>query len=494
MKSLNNIYNVTPVILCGGSGKRLWPLSRTSFPKQFLALFGKITLFQQAIERLQNLKNDRIQLNSPIIVANEEHRFLILDQLREIKKGKTQLLLEPIGRNTAPALTFASLEATQNDSDPILVVMPADQSVKDQKAFVKVLREAIDIAASGSIVVLGVSPTTPDTRFGYIQKDTLLDKNNYYKVLHFAEKPNITTAKNYIDSGEYFWNSGIFVLRASVWLSAIRQFNYDIYDITLQAFNKRTRDNNFLRPDELLFSMIPSNSIDFAVMEKCPNSIFDINMLILEAGWNDLGSWDAVWQEGVKDKNGNVSYGDTLIQNTYNSLIYSSNRFIVTSDIKDLLIIETADSVMIIDRNNVQQMKSVVSCLESKKRNEQNIHCKVVRPWGWFQNLDESDQFKVKRIYVRPGERLSLQKHQHRAEHWVVVKGIAEIKCGNKVIHLKENQSTYIPKGELHQLANIGIEPLEIIEVQSGNYLCEDYIERIDDKDGREVILKKDKL
>ena len=480
-----SMHQVTPVILCGGSGTRLWPLSRSAFPKQFLVLSGKTTLFQQTVERLQVLKNPSTTLNDTLIVTNEEHRFLVLDQLREIKDVKAQLLLEPIGRNTAPALTLAAIHALEINKDPILVVTPSDQTVQDQSAFTKSLHHAIEAASKGAVVVLGIKPTKPDTGLGYIKKDTSEDEHRAFTVLNFTEKPDLAAVESYLKSGEYFWNSGMFVLRASVWLKAIQHFSPEIYDATLKSFKKKTNDDPFIRPNENLFKSIPVNSIDFAVIEKCPGSSFDIKMVELDAGWNDLGSWDAVWYVGDKDENHNVTYGDTLLENTKNSIIYASHRMVVTSDVMDIVVIETADSVMVINRHEAQNVKNLVLKLRSKEREERNLHRKVSRPWGWFDTLDEEAMFKVKRICVNPGERLSLQKHKHRAEHWVVVNGVAEIKCGKQSFTLKENESMFIPKGEFHQLINPGREILEIVEVQSGHYLGEDDIERIDDNYGR---------
>jgi mannose-1-phosphate guanylyltransferase/mannose-6-phosphate isomerase len=481
----NTVYHVTPVILCGGSGTRLWPLSRNAFPKQFLVLSGNTTLFQQAIDRLQHLKNSSIKLNDILIVTNEEHRFLVLDQLREINDVKTKLLLEPFARNTAPALTLAALEARSNEDDPILVVTPADQTVQDQNAFSRSMDHAIKAAADGSIVILGVRPTKPDTGFGYIQKDELKGSFEDYKVIHFTEKPDLATAESYIKSGKYFWNSGMFVLRASIWLKAIQTLSPDIYEATEKAFNQKTNDNFFIRPNELLFKAIPSNSIDYAVIEKCFSSAFEIKMIALDAGWNDLGSWDAVWQAGIKDKSQNVTYGDTFLENTKNSLIYASHKLVGTLGVENVIVIETADAVLIADRNKSEQVKLIVDKLKSSKREEQTLHRKVSRPWGWYDNLDEGENFKVKRIQVNPGASLSLQRHAKRAEHWVVIKGVAEIICNDKKITLKVNESTYIPLGVTHRLSNPGKDTLEIIEVQSGNYLGEDDIERFNDNYGR---------
>lgn len=477
--------NITPVILCGGSGTRLWPLSRSAFPKQFLVLSGKTTLFQQAVDRLQHLQSTDIKLNETLVVTNEEHRFLVLDQLREMKDVKAQLFLEPVGRNTAPALTLAALQATDNSEDPILVVTPADQTVKDQAAFIRSLHRAIEVAEKGSIVVLGIKPTKADTGFGYVKKDTLEDEHHAFTVLNFSEKPDLTDAEAYLKSGDYFWNGGMFVLKASVWLKAIQYFSSEIYETTLKAFNQRTQDVLFIRPDESLFKAIPSNSIDYAVIEKCSQSDFKIKMVELDAGWNDLGSWDAVWQFGDKDKDQNVTYGDTLLENTKNSLVFADHKLVSVVGLENIVVIETSDAILVMDRNQSQEVKMIVNKLGFEKREEKNLHRKVARPWGWYDSLDEGSNFKVKRIQVNPGASLSLQKHIKRAEHWVVVKGVAEVICNDKKITLKENESTYIPVGQTHRLSNPGKNILEIIEVQSGNYLGEDDIERFEDSYGR---------
>lgn len=481
----DSVHHITPVILCGGLGTRLWPLSRSAFPKQFLVLSGKATLFQQAVERLQALKNASVSLNDTLIVTNEEHRFLVLDQLREMKEVKAQLLLEPIGRNTAPSLTLAALQATDNSENPILVVTPADQTVQDQANFTKSLHNAISAASKGSIVVLGITPTKPDTGFGYIKKDISEDENHAFTVLNFTEKPDLAAAEKYLEFGEYFWNGGMFVLKASVWLKAIQHFSPDIYEATLKAFNQKTQDDLFIRPDEALFKSIHANSIDYAVIEKCPQSDFEIKMVELDAGWNDLGSWNSVWQVGFKDEDQNVTFGDILLENTKNSLVYASHKLVSIVGLDSIVVIETSDAILVMDRNQSQEVKMIVNKLGIEKRAEKNLHRKVARPWGWYDNLDEGNNFKVKRIQVNPGASLSLQKHANRAEHWVVVKGAAEVTCGNKVITLRENESTFIPLGEKHRLSNVSKDLLEIIEVQSGNYLSEDDIERISDNYGR---------
>jgi mannose-1-phosphate guanylyltransferase/mannose-6-phosphate isomerase len=455
-------------------------------------LSGKTTLFQQSVERLQALKSPSVTLNDTLIVTNEEHRFLVLEQLREMNDVKAQLLLEPIGKNTAPALTLAALQAVENKEDPILMVTPSDQTVQDKGAFKRSLIDAIEVASKGSIVLLGIKPTKPDTGFGYVKKDTSEDEHHAFKVLNFTEKPDKPTAEKYMASGDYFWNSGIFILRASVWLKTIQYFSPDIYEATLKAFNKKTEDASFIRPNKDLFKIIPSNSIDYAVIEKCPQSDFEIKIVELNADWDDLGSWGAVWQVGVKDKDQNVTYGDVLLENTSNSLIYANHKFVTTVGIDNLIVIETSDAIMIADRKQSHNVKKIVDKLQSQKREEQVLHRKVFRPWGWYDNLDEGETFKVKRIQVNPGASLSLQKHTKRAEHWVVVKGIAEVMCNDKKTTLKENESTYIPLGYTHRLSNPGKDILEIIEIQSGIYLGEDDIIRYEDTFGRQDIRTHD--
>ncbi len=482
--------SVLPVILCGGSGTRLWPLSRSGFPKQFLVLSGddsKRSLFQQAIERTQSTIEAHASLRSALIVTNEEHRFLVLDQLRELKDVQATLLLEPSGRNTAPALTLAALCATERGDDPILLITPADQTIQNPPAFDVAMQSALAIAQSGAIAILGIPPSAPETGYGYIKArgDEKVQGNGSRVVERFVEKPNLETAKQYLKKGGYYWNGGMFVLKASVWLAALKDFRPDILEATIKAWQGKTSDANgdalFIRPDPAAFNAIPSESIDYAVIESCPGSRFAIKMVTLDAGWNDLGAWDAVWQVGRQDAYGNVTHGDTVLDKTTNSLVYSSTRLVSTVGVDSLVIVETADAVLVADRKNSQEVKAIVSQLEQEGREERNLHRKVNRPWGWYDSVDEGERFKVKRIQVKPGASLSLQMHHHRAEHWIVVKGIAEVTNGEKVIRLKENESTYIPQGEKHRLSNPGTEPLEIIEVQSGSYLGEDDIVRFED-------------
>ncbi|MDP3622094.1 MAG: mannose-1-phosphate guanylyltransferase/mannose-6-phosphate isomerase [Polynucleobacter sp.] len=491
---------VFPVILCGGSGTRLWPLSRAGFPKQFLALSGndqKTSLFQEAVGRLNQLGSSSASLCNTLIVTNEDHRFLVLDQLREMEEINATLLLEPAGRNTAPALTLAALYAKEAsvsaDSDPILVITPADQTIQNADAFTTALQHCSDLVADDSsnktIAILGITPTAPETGYGYIRRSTSKGGFDEYAVEQFAEKPNLEKAKAYLDSGNYFWNSGMFVLRASTWLAALKEFRADILDATQTAWDQKTEDQadgtRFVRPNKALFSGIPSESIDYAVIEKCPGSQYHVKMVELNAGWNDLGAWDAVWQVGNKDTEGNVTSGDVLLSKSTNSLVHASSRLVSTVGLNNVIVIETADAVLVADRSQSQDVKHIVNQLEVQQREEKNLHRKVARPWGWYDSVDEGERFKVKRIQVKPGASLSLQMHHHRAEHWIVVKGTAEITNGDQVILLTENQSTYIPQGQTHRLANPGKTPLEIIEVQSGSYLGEDDIVRFEDTYGR---------
>lgn len=480
--------HVIPVILCGGSGTRLWPLSRSGFPKQFLVLSGddsKKSLFQQAIERTDAIKNAEIQVGTALIVTNEEHRFLALDQLRELKNTQATLLLEPSGRNTAPALTLAALYAQDQGDDPILVVTPADQTIQNPTAFSGALQKAIKIAHKGAITILGITPNAPELGYGYIK----VSGDEELTVERFVEKPDVITARKYLEEGGYFWNGGMFVLKASVWLAALKEFRPDILVATEKAWLVKAQDASgdavFLRPGKELFNAIPGESIDYAVIEKCPGSQFPIKMVELDAGWNDLGAWDAVWQVGKQDQDGNVTSGDTLLTGTKNSLVYASSRLVSAVGIENLIIVETADAVLVAGRTNSQDVKNIVGQLEAQKREEKNLHRKVSRPWGWYDSIDVGERFKVKRIQVKPGASLSLQMHHHRAEHWIVVKGIAQITNGDQIITLTENQSTYIPQGQTHRLANPGSEALEIIEVQSGSYLGEDDIVRFEDTYGR---------
>ncbi|MBX3621816.1 MAG: mannose-1-phosphate guanylyltransferase/mannose-6-phosphate isomerase [Rhizobacter sp.] len=472
--------------MAGGSGTRLWPLSRAQYPKQFLVLHGNRSLFQQAAARLSGLAGDGLAVAPPCVVSNEEHRFLVLDQLRELKLPSPTVLLEPTARNTAPAMTLAALQATADGQDPVLVVTPADQTVGDDAAFTAALRSAVRAAADGSFVILGIHPDRPETGYGYIRAADPGGDGRPAKVAQFVEKPDAATAARYLAEGRYYWNSGMFVVRASIWLKALSQFRPDIADATRAAWAVHEVDASFVRPGKAQFAAIPSESIDYAVMEKCPGSAdFDIRMVPLAAGWSDLGAWDAVWQVNGKDANGNSVVGDALLHDSHGSLVHATSRLVSVIGLDNVVVVETTDAVLVADRSRSQDVKHVVAKLQSSERSEHTLHRQVHRPWGWYDSIDAGPRFQVKRIMVKPGASLSLQMHHHRAEHWIVVSGTAEVTNGDKVILLGENQSTYIPLGETHRLANPGKVPLEIIEVQSGSYLGEDDIVRFQDTYGR---------
>jgi mannose-1-phosphate guanylyltransferase / mannose-6-phosphate isomerase len=478
---------VLPVIMAGGSGTRLWPLSRALYPKQFLALSGPQTLFQLAHLRLQALANESIQVSKPCVVGNEDHRFLVLDQLRELKAAPESLLLEPAGRNTAPAVALAALQATAAGQDPILVVTPADQTVTNPQAYTAALQTAIRVAAQGDIVILGVTPDRPETGFGYI-KTGAISADGAGTVQAFVEKPNLATAQGYLAEGGYYWNSGMFVMRASRWLAALGHFRPDITEATRASFEVRTADDVFVRPGKDAFLKVPSESVDYAVMEQCPRQPqagFNVRMVPLDAGWSDLGAWDAVWQVSGHDAAGNAVEGDGLIQDSRNTLVHATSRLVAAVGLDNVVVVETPDAVLVADRSRSQDVKHVVAKLQAAERSEGSLHRRVHRPWGWYDSIDMGPRFQVKRIMVKPKASLSLQMHHHRAEHWIVVSGTAEVTVGDKVVLLSENQSTYIPLGTVHRLVNPGAIPLEIIEVQSGSYLGEDDIVRFQDNYGR---------
>jgi len=492
---------VLPVIMAGGSGTRLWPLSRAQYPKQFLMLNGDPrSLFQQAAERLQSLDADDISVAAACIVGNEDHRFLILDQLRELTLPGTAIVLEPAARNTAPAMTLAALHALDRGGDPVLVVTPADQTVTDAAAFGQAVVQAIRAAAGGAIVLLGVTPDRPETGFGYIRasEDASAGKGTL-RIERFVEKPDLHTAEGYVRDGGYYWNSGMFVVRASVWLAALERFRPDIASATRHAWSGRTTDASFVRPDAAAFNQVPSESIDYAVMEPAAGrsstpgeraasgatGAFEMRMVPLGAGWSDLGAWDAVWQVSAKDSAGNCSVGDTILRDNRDTLVHATSRLVGVVGLSNAVVIETPDAVLVADRERSQDIKLIVGELDRAHRTEHTLHRQVHRPWGWYDSIDSGPRFQVKRIMVKPGASLSLQKHHHRAEHWIVVSGTAEVTNGDEVSILGENQSTYIPLGQVHRLANPGKVPLEIIEVQSGSYLGEDDIVRYEDTYGR---------
>ena len=485
---------VVPVILAGGSGTRLWPLSRSLHPKQYLALGvgkGGETLFQQAVRRAAQIADADIAVAPPCVVANEEHRFTVIEQLRDIGIAPARILLEPFGRNTAPALQLAALDAMQSAADgvdPILVVTPADHAIGDLAAFTAALRTAVRTAAAGAIVVLGIRPERPDTGYGYIRVDAIAGgTSDSFKVAAFVEKPDRATAERYLAEGAHYWNGGVFVLRASVWRDALQRFRPDLASASEAAFRTATPDAAFLRFDTGAFAAIPADSIDYAVMEPASRagSGIEIRMVPLAAGWSDLGAWDAVWQVGARDAAGNAVHGDAVVHDSRNTLVHATSRLVGVIGIDDVTVVETADAVLVAHRSKSPQVKDLVAKLAETGRSETSTHRRVHRPWGWYENLDHGPRFQVKRILVKPGARLSLQMHHHRAEHWIVVSGTAEVTNGTSVTMLSENQSTYIPLGQTHRLGNPGKVPLEIIEVQSGSYLGEDDIVRFEDSYGR---------
>ncbi len=479
---------VQPVVMAGGGGTRLWPLSRAGYPKQFLALSGPQTLFQASVSRLVALGGlPGLSIAPPIVVGNEEHRFLVLDQLRELALAEpATLLLEPCGRNTAPAMTLAAIAALEGAAtgvDPVLVVVPADQTVTDQPAFGAAIAAAVGAAANGAVCILGVLPDRPETGYGYIAAES--DGSATARVVEFVEKPDLATAKGYVSDGRYYWNSGIFVLRASIWLAALGRYRADILAAVRTAWDARTTDASFVRPGKDAFAAVPSDSVDYAVMERLPGDGADLRMVRLAAGWSDLGAWDAVWHVTSKDAAGNAVVGDVLLHDARNNHVHATGRLVAVVGLEDVVVVETADAVLVTHKGRSQDVKQIVAALGDGKRGEHALHRKVHRPWGWYDSIDNGDRFQVKRIMVKPGATLSLQMHHHRAEHWIVVSGTAEVTNGEKVVMLTENQSTYIPLGQTHRLANPGKVPLEIIEVQSGSYLGEDDIVRFEDTYGR---------
>ncbi len=476
---------IQPVILAGGGGARLWPLSRAVYPKQFLVLAdGRLSLFQEAVQRMAALAVPPSTVRAPLIVSNEEHRFLAADQLREIGCSPSAVLLEPIGRNTAAALTLAALHSLNDGSDPVLVVSPADHVIGQPMACIAALREATRLAIAGTIVIFGVPPDRPETGYGYFRSETTAGVS---RVVEFTEKPDLATAERYLEMGDYRWNSGIYVLRASVWLKALERFRPDILAATRTAWEVRSADALFVRPGRAEFGAIPSESVDYAVMEPAaatPDG-FALRTVPLDASWSDLGAWEAVWNVSAKDAAGNAAYGDALLCDSRNTLVHATSRLVGVVGMDNVVIVETPDAVLVTDRSRSQQVRQVVDELDRTGRSEQILHRKVHRPWGWFDSIDAGPRFQVKRLMVKPGASLSLQMHHHRAEHWIVVSGTAEVTCGDRQILLTESQSTCIPLGEKHRLANPGKVPLEIIEVQSGSYLGEDDIVRFEDAYGR---------
>lgn len=478
-----------PIVLSGGSGTRLWPLSREKYPKQLLPLIGNDSLLQATLLRVDGTPG--VELAAPMVVSNEDYRFVIAEQLRTMGKPGS-IVLEPKGRNTAPALTIAALAATRKDgADPVLLVMPADHVMTDKAAFQAAIRSGAQLAQRGAIVTFGITPDAPETGYGYIQAGATFEAEARL-IARFVEKPDLQTAQSYLDAGTYLWNSGIFMMKASVWLQAIAICRSDIFSSCHAAFENGSTDGEFVRVDAALFSQCPSDSIDYAVMErlaagstgaatKLPAGI----VIPLTAGWSDVGSWDALWQVLPKDSAGNVPQGDVLLQDCHNTMAVSEGRLVACVGLTDLIVVETADAVLVVHKDKTQDVKKVVDTLKKFNRTEGQIHRKVFRPWGWYDGVDAGARFQVKRIVVKPAGVLSLQMHHHRAEHWIVVSGTAKVTRGEETFLVSENQSTFIPLGTIHRLENPGRVPLEMIEVQSGSYLGEDDIVRFEDVYGR---------
>jgi mannose-1-phosphate guanylyltransferase/mannose-6-phosphate isomerase len=477
---------IQPVVLCGGSGSRLWPLSREQHPKQLLQLAGEHSLLQATVLRLAGMGSQ--VLASPLLVGNAEYRFILAEQMRQVGWGKVTVVLEPVGRNTAPALTLAALGAMTQVVDPVMVVMPADHVIQNTAAFEAAVRVAVPLAQEGKLVTFGVTCTSPETGYGYIRRGQPLPANQAYQVAEFVEKPNVVAAQTYVADGGFYWNSGIFVLKASVWLEKMRQLQPAIATACESAFAMRQTDLDFLRPDKEAFELCPSESIDYAVMERLASAKHNTGEVVvvpLNAGWSDIGAWNSVWEMGDKNAQGNVLHGDTHVRDTTNTLVIANSRLVACIGLSDAVVVETPDAVLVASRQHMQQVKDVVVALKAAGRAEVTSCRKVYRPWGWYDTIDVGLRFQVKRILVNPGGSLSLQMHHHRAEHWIVVKGTARVICGEETYLVAENQSTYIPLGEKHRLENPGKVPLEMIEVQSGSYLGEDDIVRFDDVYGR---------
>jgi mannose-1-phosphate guanylyltransferase / mannose-6-phosphate isomerase len=486
-----------PVILSGGSGTRLWPLSREAYPKQFLALTSEHTMLQETVRRLDGLDEEHprqaVGRIDPIVVCNEAHRFLVAEQFRVMGRRPAEIILEPKGRNTAPALTLAALSAIRGGSDPVLLVMPADHTIRNEVGFRAAVADASVIARQGAVVTFGIVPSKPETGYGYIRQGRAYEveglSGNAYLLNGFVEKPDVATAEDYLESGQYLWNSGIFVLRASLWLGLIERFRPDMAQAVANAFEAATHDGDFLRLDAEHFGACPGDSIDYAVMEPLARDTGDANppavVVPLDVGWSDVGAWSALWEVRDQDAAGNVLDGDAFVHDARNNLLIAHHRMLAAVGVEDLIVVETPDAVLVVSKEHAQDVKAVTQFLQHEQRNEYRHHQRVHRPWGSYEAIGQGPRYQVKRLIVKPGESLSLQMHHHRAEHWIVVSGTARVTCEDKSFLLTENQSTYIPVGSSHRLENPGSIMLELIEVQSGGYLGEDDIVRFEDRYNR---------
>jgi mannose-1-phosphate guanylyltransferase/mannose-6-phosphate isomerase len=465
---------ILPIIMAGGSGTRLWPLSRGNYPKQFLSLSGAETMLQNTISRLQNLETAPVML-----ICNEEHRFIAAEQLRQIKALHSGIFLEPVGRNTAPAIALAAFKAVDQGDDPLLLVLAADHVINDVVAFHQSVKHAAELAAQGKLVTFGIVGNQPETGYGYIKRGKQYQTG--FVVESFVEKPDIETAKDYIASGDYYWNSGMFLFKASRYLAELNAFRPDIYAACEQAMQVQNNDLDFIRVDKAAFEACPDESIDYAVMEHTKDAV----VVPMDAGWSDVGGFAALWDVSKKDENGNAFTGDVKAVNTKNTLVFGEDKLVATVGVEDLVIVNTKDAILVAHKDHSQQVKDIVNQLKAENRTEVTFHREVYRPWGKYDSIDNGERFQVKRITVKPGAKLSVQMHHHRAEHWIVVTGTAKVTNGDKSILLTENQSTYIPVGVIHALENPGKVDLELIEVQSGSYLGEDDIVRFEDRYGR---------
>lgn len=467
---------ITPVILAGGSGTRLWPLSRKLYPKQVLPLLGEHTLIQETLMRLHGLET-----TAPIVICNDEHRFVVAEQMRDLDEHPAALILEPTARNTAPAVAVAALHALAQNPDALLLILPADHLITDKTAFHAAVAKAADYAQAGHLVTFGIVPVAPETGYGYIMQGATMPPGAGRKIQRFVEKPDAATAEEYMRSGQYFWNSGMFVFRADAVLAELEHFVPEMVRSCRESLVQAVSDLDFLRLDRDAFAACLADSIDYAVMERTERGV----MLPLSCGWSDLGSWDALWEAGSKDDNGNVTQGDVLLHDVRNSFLHAETRLLAAVGLENHIVVETSDAVLVSPMDKVQDVKKLVDRLKAEKRVEAVSHKKVFRPWGHYESIGDGERYQVKRITVTPGQVLSLQKHYHRAEHWVVVQGTAVVTRDNEEILVRENESVYLPLGAVHRLANPGRIPLELIEVQVGSYLGEDDIVRFEDAYGR---------
>ncbi len=465
---------ITPVILSGGMGTRLWPLSRELYPKQLLPLVSEWTMLQETLRRLGG-----VEVTAPIVVCNEAHRFLVAEQLRQIGSKPQAILLEPVGRNTAPAIALAALKA---EPEALLLVLPADHLIRDVGAFSAAIQLAADAAQAGRMVAFGVVPTAPETGYGYIRKAKASQGASVYSIEEFVEKPTLELAQRFLQDGSYYWNSGMFLFKAGCYLAELKRHAPDIAASAQSALAAAQPDLDFVRVDKAAFEACRSDSIDYAVMEKTADAV----VVPLDAGWSDVGSWSSLQDALPADASGNVTRGDVLLEDTEGCYVYSGHRLVSTVGLKDHIVVETKDAILVAPKDRVQDVKKLVARLKAEGRYEHSLHREVFRPWGSYDSIDNGDRFQVKRLSIKPGAQLSLQLHHHRAEHWIVVSGTARITCGEKEFLLEENQSTYIPIGVRHRIENPGKIPLQIIEVQSGSYLGEDDIVRFEDRYGRE--------